>query len=100
MGAAVLSILLTTTSMARPNCHIFRVWHYRYPQRCFVALAYAKPASRIHETSREQIRMPVPQPDFEIRQPHAVPWPELDNIDWGRVGDERLIGNCKNQGFR
>ncbi len=91
MVAVVLSILPTTMSMARSEarCHIYKVWKYPKPQRCFVALAksnrYAqrfndtKPASREPETSREQheqITIPLPMLDFEACQD----------------GDERLQG--------
>ena len=87
MGAAVLSILVTTLSTARSeaHCHIYRVWHYPKPQRCFTAMApkrfapYAKPASRPPETSREQIDIPVPSLEFDV-------CPE---------GGERMVGIAK-----
>ena len=92
MGAVVLSILVTTLSTARSeaHCHIYRVWHYPKPQRCFTAMALlpksnryaqheAKPASLPPETSREQIDIPVPPLDFA-----ACP-----------EGGERMVGIAK-----
>ena len=38
---------------------------------------------------------PVNLIDFEPQQPHAPPWPTLDGIDWGAVGDERMEGIAK-----
>ena len=33
--------------------------------------------------------------DFEPQQRHAPPWPTLEDIDWGHVGDERMEGIAK-----
>ena len=79
-----LSILVMTLSTARSeaHCHIYHVWHYLKPQRCFVALArsYVKPASRVPETSRDQIiEVPIPPLDFD-----ACP-----------EGDDKLMGIAK-----
>ena len=79
-----LSILATTmwTARSEAHCHIYHVWHYLKPQRCFTAMAPkrfdtdVKPASRIPETFHEQIYVPVPSLDFE-----ACP-----------EGDDRLMG--------
>ena len=95
MGAVVLSILVTmtlSTARSEAHCHIFRVWRYPKPQRCFTAMALlpksnryaqrlneAKPASRPPETSREQIDIPVPSLEFD-----ACP-----------EGGERMVGIAK-----
>ena len=85
MVVAGLSILVTTLSTARSeaHCHLHRIWHYKFPQRCFTALAPkrfvsdVKPFSREPETSREQIiEIVIPPLNFDV-------CPE---------GDERLKG--------
>jgi hypothetical protein len=43
-------------------------------------------------SNREQ---PVNLIDFEPQQRHAPPWPTLEDIDWSKVGDERLQGIAK-----
>jgi hypothetical protein len=98
----ILFFLAMTTSWpgtALAKCHIFKVWHYPKPQRCFTALAPlpafhmkrisdrseipsetdAKPASRVPETSHERIEIAIPNMDF-------VPCPD---------GDERFQGIAK-----
>jgi hypothetical protein len=77
---------------ALANCHIFKVWHYPKPQRCFTALA--RPTHVSHETARreagflptniqsishERIEIPIPDMLFE-----AAP-----------EGDERFQGIAK-----
>ena len=95
----ILFFLAMTTSWpgsALANCHIFRIWHYNKPQRCF-AYAYVpkiafhvkrdagdadfgrKPASRVPETFQQRIDILIPSIDF-------VACPE---------GDERLQGIAK-----
>ena len=69
---------------AAAHCHIYSRWYYPHPQRCFTALAplpqkSVKPASRIPETSRERIEIPLPALDWDI-------CPD---------GDERLMGIAK-----
>jgi hypothetical protein len=81
-------LAMTSSSPVFAHCHIYRVWHYNKPQRCFTALApfhvkrdlsVAKPASRVPETSQERIDIMIPPIDF-------VPCPE---------GDERFQGIAK-----
>ena len=81
-------LAMTTSSPTFAHCHIYRVWHYPKPQRCFTALApfhakqglsVAKPASRILETSQERIDIAIPPIDF-------MPCPD---------GNERLQGIAK-----
>jgi hypothetical protein len=80
-------LAMTTSPPAFAHCHIYRVWHYPKPQRCFTALAPfhvkrlsdAKPDLRIYETFRERIDIAIPSMDF-------VPCPE---------GDERFQGIAK-----
>ena len=81
-----LAITLLSPNPAVAKCHLFSVWHYPKPQRCFTALASlhhalsdAKPASRNHETSRE--RIDIPMPDL-----HWIDCPD---------GDERFQGIAK-----
>ena len=68
------------------HCHLHRIWHYKFPQRCFVALAPkrfasdAKPISHVPETSHDQIiEAPIPPLDFD-----ACP-----------EGDDRMVGIAK-----
>jgi hypothetical protein len=74
-----------TTSICEARCHVFRVWRYPRPQRCFTALAlHVKPASRVSGTSHEQIiDIPIPALDF----------------DAGPDPDERLQGIAKLRGL-
>ena len=88
---ALFFLAMTTLApgSALAKCHIFRVWHYSKPQRCFTALAPlpvfhmkqtdAKPASRVPETFQQRIEIPIPDMLFE-----AAP-----------DGDERLQGIAK-----
>jgi hypothetical protein len=57
---------------ARAHCHIFKIWHYRFPQHC----AVMKPRVLVHGTSHEQISIPLPSLDWIECQP----------------GDERMLG--------
>jgi hypothetical protein len=83
---------MTPMSPAFAHCHIYRVWHYPKPQRCFTALAPPrhipeKLARReagfasVNESApfRERIDIPVPDIDFS-------PCPE---------GDEKLLRIAK-----
>ena len=76
MVAAGLSILAMTLSTARSeaHCHIYRVWHYRAPQRCFTAMAALphrtasipkRTASVVPETSHDQIDIAIPPLNFD-----------------------------------
>ena len=71
----ILFLAMTASSPVSAHCHIFRVWHYPKPQKCFPALApiapiwvlrTATPDSRVPETSHERINIPLPSLDFEI----------------------------------
>lgn len=78
-GPALLFLAMTMSWPAEARCHIFRVWHYPKPQRCFVALANhstIRPIRLNPETFHERIDIPVPDLEF-------TPCPD---------GDERLIG--------
>ena len=92
---ALLTIL--TTSTCEAGCHIYRVWHYKAPQRCFTALAPGRSIQRLinlEQTppNQERLRNTI---DLIPSQPHAPPWPTLEGIDWGHVGDERMEGIAK-----
>jgi hypothetical protein len=91
---ALFFLAMTTLwpGSALANCHIFRVWHYPKPQRCFTAYAPARHVSRetarreagflptnIQSISPERIDIMMPPLDF-------APCPE---------GDERLQGIAK-----
>jgi hypothetical protein len=75
---ALFFLAMTSSSPVLAKCHIFHIWHYPKPQRCFTALApfHAKPVLRSLETSQERIEITIPSMDF-------VPCPD---------GDERLLG--------
>lgn len=73
---ALLLVIALGVSPVQAACHHYRIWRFPKPQRCFTALAYAKPASRHLETFHERIDMPLPDLKFE-------PCPE---------GDEKLRG--------
>jgi hypothetical protein len=72
-------------SPAAAKCHLFSVWHYPKPQKCFTALALfhmkqdLKPASRSLETFQERIEIILPPLEF-------TPCPD---------GDERFQGIAK-----
>ena len=55
-----LTILTITSECATsaPRCHIYRVWRYPKPQRCFIALAYV---TEITKRRAEQIAPRVPR---------------------------------------
>ena len=93
----LFSFYLLTCQSLQARCHIYRVWHYKVPQRCFTALAPIRKEARfVHlETFHEQISPRVPSIDLAPSQPHAPPWPTLEGIDWGHVGDERMEGIAK-----
>ena len=85
-----LSILATSmwTAKSEAHCHIYRVWHFHKPQRCFTALAKRPVAELSPELStkperkvpnQERIDIPVPSLDF-----NACP-----------EGDGRLVGIAK-----
>src|SRR5579864_1761885 len=76
----LLILLLATPADA--HCHIYRVWHYPKPQRCFTALAplpVTKHASRPPETFHERIDIPLPELEWDV-------CPD---------GDDRLLGIAK-----
>ncbi len=82
--AGILISTVLAASPASAKCHLFSVWHYPKPQRCFTALA-PEPRMAIHlrpnpatnqEQSEEQTEIPVILLPFE-------PAPD---------GDERLRG--------
>jgi len=54
-------------------CHIYRVWHYHKPQRCFTALA------------------PHPQRTSSLPERIMIPLPDLNWVECP-PGDERLRG--------
>jgi hypothetical protein len=68
-----LAIAMLLATPAAAKCHIFSIWHYPRPQRCFVAPA--RPVPR----PTERIEIPVPAIEFEI-------CPE---------GGERMLGIAK-----
>jgi hypothetical protein len=74
-----LTFLLASPAEAA-RCHIYRVWHYPKPQRCFTAYA---PVPRRHPVSRE-----TPPERIEILLP-ALDWNVCPD------GDERLQGIAK-----
>ena len=97
LATAATILMLTSTCEG----HCFRVWHYPKAQRCYTALAPE------HTTMRHMKRLimleqgvpkqeqPVNLIDFEPQQRHAPPWPTLEDINWGAVGDERTQGIAK-----
>ena len=74
------AVLAVTPASAK--CHIFSVWHYPKPQRCFTALAafHAKHAFVGQTTEREE-------PNQERIE---IPLPKLDDITWGEPGPDEL----------
>ena len=89
----ILFFLATTTSWpgsALANCHIFRVWHYPKPQRCFTAYA-PRPLPHVKHAAFEgqtQERIVTKPERIDIMMPSMdfVACPE---------GDERLQGIAK-----
>lgn len=60
----LLALLLA--GPAEAHCHVYSIWHYPKPQRCFTALAYAKRASRVPETFHERIDIPMPGLEWTV----------------------------------
>jgi hypothetical protein len=81
------------------KCHIYSIWHYKKPQRCFTAYAnkpvfsYAKPASRVPGTSQERID-PVREQRIEIPIPDMnwTPCPDADER-WLGIAKLRALGD-------
>ena len=83
-GLYVAGILAAWPADAR--CHIYTKWHYPWRQHCYTAYAprtYAKPASRVLETSHERIEIVIPPLEW-------VPCP---------IGDEYMQGIAKLKGL-
>jgi hypothetical protein len=79
LAALVASVLIATPAAAK--CHIYSVWHYPKPQKCFTALAPRISSHFVNQpvTPPERIEIILPAVDF-------VPCPE---------GDERFQGIAK-----
>jgi hypothetical protein len=88
------------------KCHIYSIWRYPKPQKCFTAYAnkpvfslekpvfsYAKPASRVPETSQERIE-PVREQRIEIPIPDMkwTPCPDADER-WLGIAKLRALGD-------
>jgi hypothetical protein len=81
-----LAIVLATTLLGHPalaKCHIFSVWHYPKPQKCFTALA-PRPIS--HETAKREAGFAPERIEIILPAVEFVPCPE---------GDERFQGIAK-----
>jgi hypothetical protein len=80
MGAAVLSILVTTLSTARSEAHCFARWYYPWPQRCGRAVPIVpRPARSLPVPVERIVDIPIPALEFE-----ACP-----------EGGERMVGIAK-----
>jgi uncharacterized protein YciW len=89
MKKLVLALIIVGVSEPADACHIYRVWHYPKPQRCFTALApeqirnRGQRVSALHQHVSALVN--VPQERIEI------PLPALDWINCP-PGDERMRG--------
>ena len=80
----LLVLAVLTASPATAKCHLFSVWHYPKPQKCFTALASLRyRADLVHEVRTE----PESRTNQEII---PIPLPDLSNIVWGEIGPEEL----------
>jgi hypothetical protein len=70
MKALLAILLFFALSQPASACRHFSIWRYNFPQPCPIGSPTAKTASE-----------PVTQ---------EIPLPALNNIDWGKVGDDRL----------
>jgi len=66
-------------------CHVYRVWHFPKPQKCFTALAPAPLRQRARTVPSERIVIDIPLPE--------VKWSDCPQ------GDERLQGIAKLRGL-
>jgi len=84
-----VGLIFLLASPAEAKCHIYSVWHYPKPQRCFTA--YAVPGiTKLHPKIDSQ---PVLPERIEIKI--EIPIPDL-SADWGGGPvDERLLGIAK-----
>ena len=67
----VILIFFALAEPAAAACRRFSIWHYSFPQPCPIAGPEARAAT-----------MP-PAPD--------IPLPDLTEINWGEIGDGRLV---------
>src|SRR5580698_339854 len=77
-----IAFLLTLLATPADACHIYRVWHYPKPQRCFTALAPPNIMRRSHN-----VLTALPE-RIEISLP-TLEWIDCPS------GDERLLGIAK-----
>jgi hypothetical protein len=80
-------ILLAVTPA---EAHCFSQWHYPWRQNCH-AVALAPPSIRRRETGLTPPKLP---------ERIEIPLPGLEDIDWGKVGDEHLLGIALLRGLR
>ena len=78
-----LAITSLLPSPAAAKCHLFSVWHYPKPQRCFTALA-PEPRMTIH------LRPLPPERIRDEPKRIGIPLPQLDDITWGTTGPDEL----------
>ena len=84
----VLAVLAATPAKA----HCYKVWHYHTPQMCSQGRIAYKPW-RVSALPRHVSALPRHTPTIiKVIPEQKVITPSLDDIDWGRVGDERLKG--------
>ena len=91
----ILFFLAMTTlwpGSALANCHIFKVWHYPKPQRCFTAYAPARHVSR--ETARREAGFAPTNIQSISQQRIEIPIPDM-LFEAAPEGDERLQGIAK-----
>jgi hypothetical protein len=83
---------LATTSPAFAHCHIFSVWHYPKPQRCFTALApeqirnRGRRVSALHQLPSVSAQLPPERIEISLPAIEFIPCPD---------GDERFQGIAK-----
>jgi hypothetical protein len=82
-------LILLLASPAEAKCHIYRIWHYPKPQRCFTAYAV--------------LSVPKPQPKIDsppvLPERITIPIPDMA-ADWGGGPvDERLQAIAKLRGL-
>jgi hypothetical protein len=77
---------------AAAKCHLFSVWHYPKPQRCFTALApeqirnRGRHVSALHQFPSASVQLPPERIEILLPAVEFVPCPD---------GDERFQGIAK-----
>jgi hypothetical protein len=84
LSRSLLAFLLIAAS-APASARCYSIWHYHTPQMC----GQGRIAYKVWHVSALPRHAPTL---IKVIPEQKVTTPSLENIDWGRVGDDRLKG--------